>query len=200
MLTGRWDPSWTCSRRPRIWPGAPTPFSTACARHWRRPAATGLRAYYARGKDGLETAVPGSVLAEGIEFCGLSLAAPSSSGGEHAKLSVEEIAHLDPDIVVTSNRALFATISTSAQWSGVRAVREHRIYLSPSNPFGWVDSPPGINRLIGVRWLAGRLHPSARRSSRGHAQLLCSVFSHRSQRVATRSTAEHCVYAAAMMK
>jgi len=120
-----------------------------------------MRAYYARGKDGLETAVPGSVLAEGIEFCGLSLAAPSSSGGEHSKLSVEEIAHLDPDIVVTSNRALFATISTSAQWSSIRAVRERRIYLSPNNPFGWIDSPPGINRLIGVRWLAGRLHPSA---------------------------------------
>jgi iron complex transport system substrate-binding protein len=119
-----------------------------------------LRAYYARGQDGLETAMPGSVLAEGIEFCGLALAAPSSSDGEHAKLSVEEIARLDPDIVVTSNRALFATISTSAQWSGVRAVRERRIYLSPSNPFGWIDSPPGINRLIGVRWLAGRLHPA----------------------------------------
>src|SRR6202008_2271946 len=63
-----------------------------------------MRAYYARGKDGLETAVPGSVLAEGIEFCELSLAAPSSSGGENGKLSVEEIARLDPDIVVTSNR------------------------------------------------------------------------------------------------
>jgi iron complex transport system substrate-binding protein len=35
-----------------------------------------LRAYYARGQDGLETAMPGSVLAEGIEFCGLALAAP----------------------------------------------------------------------------------------------------------------------------
>jgi iron complex transport system substrate-binding protein len=109
----------------------------------------------------LETAVPGSVLAEGIEFCGLSLATPSSPDGEHGKLSVEEIAHLDPDIVVTSNRALFATISTSAQWSSIRAVRERRIYLSPNNPFGWIDSPPGINRLIGVRWFAGRLHPSA---------------------------------------
>jgi iron complex transport system substrate-binding protein len=39
-------------------------------------------------------------------------------------------------------------------------VRERRIYLSPNTPFGWIDSPPGINRLIGVRWLAGRLHPA----------------------------------------
>ena len=37
-----------------------------------------LRAYYARGKDGLQTAVPGSVLAEAIEYCGLALAARPS--------------------------------------------------------------------------------------------------------------------------
>jgi iron complex transport system substrate-binding protein len=120
-----------------------------------------LRAYYARGKDGLETAMPGSVLAEGIEFCGLVLAAPPSSTGEHAKLSIEDIVRLDPDIVVTSSRALFTTISTSTQWSNIRAVHERHIFLSPNNPFGWIDSPPGINRLIGVRWLAGRLYPAA---------------------------------------
>src|SRR5262249_16208267 len=113
-----------------------------------------LRAYYARGKDGLETAVPGSVLAEGIEYSGPVRAAPPPSSGEHVKLSIEDIARLDPDIIVTSNRALFATISTSPQWTGVRAVRERRILLSPNNPFGWIDSPPGVNRHIGLGWLA----------------------------------------------
>jgi iron complex transport system substrate-binding protein len=42
----------------------------------------------------------------------------------------------------------------------LRAVHERRVFLSPNNPFGWVDSPPGINRLLGVRWLAGRLYPT----------------------------------------
>jgi iron complex transport system substrate-binding protein len=120
-----------------------------------------LRAYYARGKDGLQTAVPGTVLAEALEYCGLALAAAATSGDEPVKLSVDDVAHLDPDIVVTSNRTLFATISTSAPWSGIRAVHERRIYLSPNTPFGWIDSPPGINRLLGVRWLAGMLYPSA---------------------------------------
>jgi iron complex transport system substrate-binding protein len=43
----------------------------------------------------------------------------------------------------------------------LRAVHERRVFLSPNNPFGWIDSPPGINRLLGVRWLAGRLYPVA---------------------------------------
>ena len=28
-------------------------------------------------------------------------------------------------------------------------------------PFGWIDFPPSINRLIGLRWLARILYPQA---------------------------------------
>jgi iron complex transport system substrate-binding protein len=34
------------------------------------------------------------------------------------------------------------------------------VYLAPLWPFGWIDGPPSVNRLIGVRWLAARLYPS----------------------------------------
>src|SRR4029077_9589839 len=30
----------------------------------------------------------------------------------------------------------------------------------PSQPFGWIDDPPGINRLIGLYWLSVVLYPS----------------------------------------
>ena len=26
-------------------------------------------------------------------------------------------------------------------------------------PYGWFDAPPGVNRLIGVRWLMSLLYP-----------------------------------------
>ncbi len=41
----------------------------------------------------------------------------------------------------------------------MKAVRDKRIYLAPSLPYGWFDAPPGVNRLIGVRWLASILYP-----------------------------------------
>lgn len=44
-------------------------------------------------------------------------------------------------------------------WRGISAARNRRIHLAPSLPFGWIDGPPGINRLIGVRWLLSILHP-----------------------------------------
>ena len=41
----------------------------------------------------------------------------------------------------------------------VAAVRAHRVHLSPKLPFGWVDFPPTVNRLIGLWWLAKILYP-----------------------------------------
>ena len=38
-------------------------------------------------------------------------------------------------------------------------MRSGRIYLAPNVPFGWIDFPPSINRLIGLRWLAKVLYP-----------------------------------------
>ena len=33
------------------------------------------------------------------------------------------------------------------------------MHLSPKMPFGWVDFPPSVNRLIGLWWLAKILYP-----------------------------------------
>ena len=39
------------------------------------------------------------------------------------------------------------------------AVRSGRAHCAPVLPFGWLDGPPSVNRLIGVRWLLEKLHP-----------------------------------------
>jgi iron complex transport system substrate-binding protein len=33
------------------------------------------------------------------------------------------------------------------------------VHLSPKLPFGWVDFPPAVNRLIGLWWLGKILYP-----------------------------------------
>ncbi len=49
---------------------------------------------------------------------------------------------------------------SDAAWAGVKAVRDGRVHLSPKMPFGWVDFPPAVNRLIGLWWLAKILYPA----------------------------------------
>jgi iron complex transport system substrate-binding protein len=38
-------------------------------------------------------------------------------------------------------------------------VKKGKVYNAPDKPFGWFDSPPGINRLMGLIWLEGILYP-----------------------------------------
>src|SRR5438876_531833 len=44
---------------------------------------------------------------------------------------------------------------------GISAVAHKRVYLAPAYPFGWIDDPPGVNRLIGLHWLSGLFYPDA---------------------------------------
>ena len=41
-------------------------------------------------------------------------------------------------------------------WRGARcAVRQGHAFVAPNLPFGWIDEPPSINRLLGLAWLGG---------------------------------------------
>lgn len=120
------------------------------------------RVYLARGADGLETPLRGAVNGECIEAACAVNAAPNSGG--LAKVSREQVFAWAPDVIVTQFPEFFALARQDAFWRRLPAVREGRLFLAPSQPFGWLDYPPGINRLIGVRWLRERLSPGAART------------------------------------
>jgi iron complex transport system substrate-binding protein len=44
-------------------------------------------------------------------------------------------------------------ILTNPLWQNTRAAKDRRVYQAPALPWGWFDLPPGVNRLIGIRWL-----------------------------------------------
>lgn len=119
----------------------------------RRP-----RVYYARGPAGLETGLAGSINVETIEFLGLRNVAAEVPGGL-ANVSLEQVLHWDPEVIVTIDQDFAAAVRDNPLWRGVRAVREGRVHLSPKLPFGWVDFPPGVNRLIGLWWLGKIAYP-----------------------------------------
>jgi iron complex transport system substrate-binding protein len=123
------------------------------------PAAQRPRVYYARGPRGLDTALGGSINVETIEFLGARNVAAEREGGL-ASVSMEQVLVWNPDIIVTIDRDFAANVRNDPQWASVAAVRAGRVYLSPTLPFGWVDFPPSVNRLIGLWWLAKMLYPA----------------------------------------
>lgn len=119
----------------------------------RRP-----RVYFARGPRGLETGRGGSINVESLDLMG-AINVAGETGGGLATVSIEQVLAWDPDAIVTIDRDVAALVRTDPAWSPMRAVREGRVHLAPRLPFGWIDFPPSVNRLIGLRWLGKVLHP-----------------------------------------
>jgi iron complex transport system substrate-binding protein len=116
------------------------------------------RVYYARGPRGLETGLGGSINVETIEFLGARNVAAERGGGM-ATVSMEQVLAWNPDVIITIEPAFATSVRTDPVWAPVKAVQAGRVYLSPSMPFGWVDFPPSVNRLIGLWWLGKVLYP-----------------------------------------
>jgi len=114
--------------------------------------------YYARGPRGLETGLGGSINVETIEFLGARNVASERQGGL-ANVSIEQVLVWNPQVIVTIDREFAANVRRDPQWAQVEALRAGRVHLSPKLPFGWVDFPPSVNRLIGLWWLAKIFYP-----------------------------------------
>ena len=84
-------------------------------------------------------------------------------------ISLEQLLAWDPDVIVVNGEPK-ASLSGSAaaegiledpDFSALTAVQNGAVYGTPNAPFSWIERPPGPNRIIGVRWLAGLLYPGA---------------------------------------
>jgi iron complex transport system substrate-binding protein len=113
--------------------------------------------YYARGPRGLSTGLGGSINVETIEMLSRNVAGETKGG--LANVSIEQILLWNPDVIVTIDQEFAASVRSDPSWASVKAVRDNRVHLSPKMPFGWVDFPPSVNRLIGLWWLAKILYP-----------------------------------------
>ncbi len=116
--------------------------------------------YYARGPRGLETGLGGSINVETLSFLGARNVAAETPGSGLANVSLEQILSWNPEVIVTIDPVFADGVSSDPAWANVRAVRDHRVHLSPKLPFGWVDFPPSVNRMIGLWWLAKLLYPA----------------------------------------
>jgi iron complex transport system substrate-binding protein len=124
------------------------------------PPAARRRVYLAREPNGLETGLTGSINTEIIERAGgINVAERGTARGGIANVSIEQVLAWAPDTIITWDPHFFAAYANDPVWAAVPAVRDKRVFLAPRLPFGWIDAPPSINRVIGLRWIAGLLYP-----------------------------------------
>ncbi|ATN36485.1 iron ABC transporter substrate-binding protein [Rhizobium sp. ACO-34A] len=117
------------------------------------------KVYYGRGPEGLETGLQGSINVELIEAVGGRNVAAEAGKGGLTQVSPEQILSWKPDVILAASGKFASSLKTSDTLSKLDAVTAGRVHVTPNLPFGWTDSPPGVNRLIGLVWLENLLHP-----------------------------------------
>lgn len=116
------------------------------------------KVYLARGPEGLESAARGSINAEIIERMGAINVVEAETKGL-ITASPEQVQAWAPEVIITIDRDFAANVGSMPEWQGIPAVVNGRVYLAPAQPFSFVDAPPSVNRLIGMKWLAHSLYP-----------------------------------------
>jgi len=85
-------------------------------------------------------------------------------GSGWTKVNFEQIAQWDPDrifiIAYTANPVqVVENLKQDAQWQALRAVREGHLYPFAKDYYSW--DQPDTRWILGLRYLAARLHPEA---------------------------------------
>ncbi|MCO5089762.1 iron ABC transporter substrate-binding protein [Bosea sp. (in: a-proteobacteria)] len=124
------------------------------------PSAERPKVYLARGPDGFESGTRGSINTEMIERVGaINPVEGLRESGGLVRVGAERLLVFAPDAIVTLDAALRDSLATRPPWSELAAVKAGRIFVAPALPFGFIDSPPSANRLIGLSWLMHKLYP-----------------------------------------
>ena len=119
---------------------------------WQAPRRVGPTFYYARGADGLETAFSGALAVEVLERGAWRNVA--TGGRDIGRVSRERVVAWDPEMLVTLDRRFAEGAADDPVWRRRADGSRRRLLLLPDRPFGWIDRPPSVNRLLGVHWAA----------------------------------------------
>jgi iron complex transport system substrate-binding protein len=121
--------------------------------------------YYAEGPFGLSTEPDISQHALTFEVAKAKnvAAVELSAGIGMTNVSLEAVMKWDPEVIVAWDDVIRGgadeIIRTKREWANIQAVRNGRVYTMPNAPFAWCDRPPGVNRFLGIQWVANMLYP-----------------------------------------
>ena len=116
---------------------------------------------YCLGDKGVNVIARGSFHAETINFMSDNLAVVEDvvSSGAGNEVDLEQILLWDPDVLIFAPDSCYEDIAASEQWQSIGAVVRGDYYKTPTGPYGWLSSPPAVQRYLGMLWLGELLYP-----------------------------------------
>ena len=133
----------------------------------RVPAERRVTFYFAEGQEGLQTEPNASQHSVAFTTAGaINVAAdlPYQVGSTMmVDVSMEQVREWNPEFIICwdyeRRYGAARSILHNESWAGIEAVKNNRVYNMPATPFAFCDRPPGVNRLLGIQWLANLFYP-----------------------------------------
>ena len=116
---------------------------------------------YCLGDKGLNVIAEGSYHAETINLLSDNLAKLPEvvSSGLGNEVDLEQILVWDPDVIIFAPDTIYDTAATDTAWQQLSAISGGNYYKTPYGPYGWLSSPPSVQRYLGMLWLGALLYP-----------------------------------------
>ena len=116
--------------------------------------------YLAMGTSGLNTAAANSIHEDTLEMVGaVNVVEEEALGARAGEVSFEQLLVWQPDYIFADSTSLKEEILGDGLWQDLDAVQNEQIYVIPDRPYSFMNSPPSVNRVVGILWLGKMLYP-----------------------------------------
>ena len=116
---------------------------------------------YCLGDKGLNVLADGSYHAETIAFIAENAAKCSdvSSSGLGNEIDFEQLMLWNPEYIVFAPGSAYSECMADPSWQQLDALKSGNCFETPAGPYGWLQSPPSIQRYLAMLWIPSLLYP-----------------------------------------
>jgi iron complex transport system substrate-binding protein len=128
------------------------------AKNAEKLITTKTRVYFGVGSDGLTSYPKNSFRTQTLKLAGLDNVVVGK--GNNIQVSPEQLIIWNPEVILVDQAGSYEKfIALNSPFSEIDAVKNNRVYVVPEGPFSWIDSPPSVNRILGIDWLGNLFYP-----------------------------------------
>lgn len=116
---------------------------------------------YCLGDKGLNVLAEGSYHADTLSLVATNAAVVAEvvSSGLGNEVDMEQLILWNPDFIVFAPDSIYETVFADPVWQQLDAISAGNCAKTPALPYGWLASPPSVQRYLGLMWLTAILYP-----------------------------------------
>lgn len=116
---------------------------------------------YCLGEKGLNVLANGSIHAKVLDKLTNNIAVLPDvvSSGNGNEIDFEQLMLWNPEVLVFAPESAYSAVKSDETWQMLDAVKSGKVCEAPSEPYGWMQTPPAVQQYLGMLWLTSLLYP-----------------------------------------